>query len=431
MCFLRAEGGDMAVKKESRYFDAKENMGLTKKQGYYNQSLAKMVRLGYQKSSRVKKIFDERNVKPTEIKSIKDLEKLPVISREELVKLEKEEPPFGGFCAKDMKTDRIFTSPGPVYEPHLTEKDPIWGRGYYAAGFRKEDVVLNAFSYHMVAAGLTFHSGLRRVGATVIPSGASSTESQVQLIRDLGATGYTGTPSFLMAVIKKAEEMGYRFKDDFKIRRASFVAEPLQPSLREKFEKEYNIDTYQMYGATEVGDIAYECNQKNGWHICEEVIAEIVDPTTGKQVGPGELGEVVVTRLNNIFFLFRFGTGDLSRYIKERCPCGRTSFRLMGISGRVGEATKVRGLFIAPSQLRLVASRFGELRLQAVVDRLDFKDYLTVRVEARLEDQARLQSEFENVFKEICTVKIDKLEFIEKGTLAEKDGLIVDRRSWK
>jgi phenylacetate-CoA ligase len=419
------------VAKGSWFFDAKENMSLTKRQSYYNQSLAKMVRLGYQKSSRVKKIFDERKIKPSEIKSIKDLEKLPVISREELVKLEKEEPPFGGFCAKDMKTDRIFTSPGPVYEPHLTEKDPIWGRGYYAAGFRKEDVVLNAFSYHMVAAGLTFHSGLRRVGTTVIPSGASSTENQVQLIRDLGATGYTGTPSFLMAIIKKAEEMGHRFKDDFKIKRASFVAEPLQPSLREKFEKEYDIDTYQMYGATEVGDIAYECNQKNGWHICEEVIVEIVDPTTGKQLGPGELGEVVVTRLNNIFFLFRFGTGDLSRYIKERCSCGRTSFRLMGISGRVGEATKVRGMFIAPSQLRLVASRFGELRLQAIVDRLDFKDHLTVRVESGLEDQAQLQREFENIFKEICTVKIDKLEFIEKGTLSEKDSLIVDRRSWK
>jgi len=429
LCFFK--GVNMAVKKESRFFDRKENMGLTKKQSYYDQSLAKMVRVGYKKSPRVKKIFDERNFSPSEIKTVKDLEKLPVISREELVKLEKEEPPFGGFCAKDMKTDRIFTSPGPVYEPHLTEKDPIWGRGYYAAGFRKEDVVLNAFSYHMVAAGLTFHSGLRRVGATVIPSGASSTENQVQLIRDLGTTGYTGTPSFLMAIIKKAEEMGYRFKDDFKIRRASFVAEPLQPSLREKFEKEYGIDTYQMYGATEVGDIAYECQAKNGWHICEEVIVEIVDPPTGKQVNPGELGEVVVTRLNNIFFLFRFGTGDLSCYIKERCHCGRTSFRMMGISGRVGEATKVRGMFIAPSQLRLVASRFGELRLQAVVDRLDFKDHLTVRVVAGPEDRARLQSEFENVFKEICTVKIDKLEFIEKGTLSEKDSLIVDRRSWK
>jgi phenylacetate-CoA ligase len=427
-------GGNMVVKrKELRFFDAKENMALKKRQSYYNQSLTKMIRLGYRKSSRVKKMFDERNIDPLRIKTIKDLEQLPVISREQLVKLEIEEPPFGGFDNKDIKIDRIFTSPGPVYEPHLSEKDPIWARGYYAAGFRKEDVVLNTFSYHMVAAGLTFHSGLRRVGATVIPSGASSTENQVQLIRDLGATGYTGTPSFLMAIIKKAEEMGYDFKNNFKIRRASFVAEPLQPSLREKFEKEYGIDTYQMYGATEVGDIAYECNQKNGWHICEEVIVEIVDPSTGKQLSPGELGEVVVTRLNHIFFLFRFGTGDLSRFVKERCPCGRTSSRMMGISGRVGEATKVRGMFIAPSQLKLVASRFGEIRLQVIVDRLDFKDYLTVRVEVPEGglDREKIQREFENVFKEICTVKIDKLEFIEKGILTEKENLIVDRRSWK
>ena len=283
LCSLRLyEEADMATQaKEHPYFDAKESMGLTKRQSYYNQSLVKMVRLGYKKSPRVRKIFDEQNISPSEIKTVKDLEKLPVISREQLVKLEKEEPPFGGFSAKDVMTDRIFTSPGPVYEPHLTEKDPIWGRGYYAAGYRKGDVVLNAFTYHMVAAGLTFHSGLRRVGATVVPSGASSTENQVQLIRDLGVTGYTGTPSFLMAIIKKAEEMGYHFKNDFKVRRASFVAEPLQPSLREKFEKEYDIDTYQMYGATEVGDIAYECRQKNGWHICEETIVEIVDPATG------------------------------------------------------------------------------------------------------------------------------------------------------
>jgi phenylacetate-CoA ligase len=422
----------MVAGKASKYFDMKENMSLSKRQSYYNQSLAKMVRRGYQKSPTVKKIFDERNLQPSEIKSVKDLEKLPVISREQLVKLEIENPPYAGLCAKDMETDRIFTSPGPVYEPHLTEKDPIWGRGYYAAGFRKGDIVLNAFSYHMVAAGLTFHSGLRRVGATVIPSGASTTENQIQLIRDLGATGYTGTPSFLMAIIKKAEEMGYNFRENFKIRRASFVAEPLQPSLREKFEKEYGIDTYQMYGATEVGDIAYECSQKNGWHICEEVIVEIVDPTTGKQLGPGELGEVVVTRLNPIFFLFRFGTGDLSKLIKGRCSCGRTSLRLAGISGRVGEATKVRGMFIAPSQMKLVSSRFGEMKLQAVVDREGFKDILTVRIEAGKEgpDRTQFEREFENVFKEICTVKIDKLEFIEKGTLTEKDGLIVDQRTW-
>ena len=424
----------MTIKdKEPRYFDSKENMSLRKRLDYYDQNLAKMVRLGYQKSSRVKKIFDDRQLRPSEIRLVKDLEKLPVISREELVKMEKEEPPYGGFCAGNIQTDRIFTSPGPVYEPHLTEKDPMWAKGYYAAGFRKGDIILNTFSYHMVAAGLAFHNGLRRVGATVVPSGASSTENQVQLIRDLGATGYVGTPSFLMSIIKKAEETGYDFKKDFKVRKASFVAEPLQPSLREKFEEEYGINTYQMYGATEVGDIAYECKEKNGWHICEEAIVEIVDPSTGKQIGSGELGEVVVTRLNNIFYLFRFGTGDLSRFMKDRCPCGRTSFRLMGISGRVGEATKVRGMFIAPSQLKLVASRFGEIKLQAIVDRLDFKDYLTVKLEAGQEgsERTRFEQEFENVFKEICTVKIDKLEFVGKGVLSEKDSLIVDRRTWK
>jgi phenylacetate-CoA ligase len=104
---------------------------------------------------------------------------------------------------------------------------------------------------------------------------------------------------------------------------------------------------------------------------------------------------------------------------------------MMGISGRVGEATKVRGMFIAPSQLKLVSSRFGDLRLQAVVDRLEFKDYLTLKVEAGPEDRARVEREFENVFKEICTVKIDKLEFIDKGTLTDKDSLILDRRTWK
>ena len=419
--------------KENPYYDTKENMTLIGRKNYYDQALARMVRLGYRKSQRVKKIFDERGIDPAKIRSIKDLEKLPVISREELVKLEKEDPPYGGFCREDISVDRIFTSPGPVYEPHLSDKDPIWARGYYAAGFRKGDIVLNAFSYHMVAAGLTFHSGLRRVGATVVPSGASSTENQVQLIRDLRVTGYTGTPSFLMAIIKRAEEMGYRFREDFKLRRASFVAEPLQPSLRERFEREYGIDTYQMYGATEVGDIAYECGQKSGWHVCEEVIVEIVDPSTGQQVGSGELGEVVVTRLNNIFFLFRFGTGDLSSFKNELCACGRSSMRLMGISGRVGEATKVRGMFIAPSQLKLVASRFGEVRLQAVVDRLEFKDHLTVKVETGHEglDQEKFQREFENAFREICTVKVDRVELLKKGTLSEKDGLIVDRRSWK
>ncbi len=416
-----------------KLFDKKEGMSPAERQDYYNKKLARMIQLGYKQSGKVRQIFSERSIHPSEIKSVKDLEKLPVISREELVKLQMAEPPFAGFSPKDMMTDRIFTSPGPVYEPHLTEKDPIWSRGYYAAGFGKGDIVLNAFSYHMVAAGLTFHSGLRHVGATVVPSGTSSTENQVQLIRDLRVTGYTGTPSFLMAIIKKAEEMGYRFKDDFKLRKASFVAEPLQPSLREQFEKEYAIDTYQMYGATEVGDIAYECKAKNHWHICEEVIVEIVDPSTGKQVVPGQLGEVVVTRLNNMFFLFRFGTGDLSSLVKKKCSCGRTSYRLTGISGRVGEAAKVRGMFIAPSQLRIVGSKLKIPRIQAVVEREGFKDMLTIKVETETPGpgNTRLEQEIKETVKDVCGLNVDAVEFVEKGIISEKDRLIVDHREWK
>jgi len=415
------------------FFDDKEDMTLTERQNYYNRRLSEMVNLGYQRSEKVKDILDKRNVRPSDIKILSDIEKLPIISREKLVELEAAEPPFGGLCDRDIEIDRIFTSPGPVYEPHLAETDYLWARAYHAAGFRKGDVVLNAFSYHMVAAGLTFHGGLRRVGATVIPSGTSGTETQVQLIRDLDVTGYTGTPSFLMAIIKKAEEMGYDFKNDFRLRRASFAAEPLAPSLREKFEKEYGIDTYQMYGATEVGDVAYECRKKNGWHICEEVIVEIVDPATGKQVGPGELGEVVVTRFNNIFFLFRFGTGDLSSIINEPCSCGRTSYRLSGIAGRVGDAVKVRGLFIAPSQLKKISERFDDVNFQVVISRALHKDILTVRLEAKEEvaDRDGLQNSFENAFKEICTVKIDKMELGQPGSLIEKDELILDQRIWK
>ncbi|MGA2107009.1 MAG: AMP-binding protein [Syntrophorhabdales bacterium] len=421
-----------AKKKGNLFFDEKEAMSSLERREYYDRRLAEMVRLGYGASKWVRGVFDERKIKPSQIRSIKDLAKLPKISREELVRMEQADPPFAGLSGEGLKTDRIFTSPGPVYEPHLTEDDPIWARGYHAAGFGRGDIVLNTFSYHMVAAGLTFHSGLRRLGATVVPSGTSSTENQIQLIRDLGVTAYTGTPSFLMAIIKKAEELGYNFRNDFKVRRASFVAEPLQPSLRRTFEEDYAIDTYQMYGATEVGDIAYECREKGHWHICEEVIVEVVDPATGEQLPAGALGEVTVTRLNTMFFLFRFGTGDLSAAVEDPCPCGRTSFRLTGISGRVGEATKVRGMFIAPSQLKKVAARFGDLRLQAVVERSGFKDKLTMRVEAgRERDRTAFGREFEEVVREICTVKIDRLEFLEKGTLSDKDGLIVDRRDWK
>jgi phenylacetate-CoA ligase len=424
-------GEAMVVKKRSPYFDEKETRSSQKRREDQAGELAAMMRVAVKKSPIMRGQIEAIGIKPTKKNAFELLKRLPVISREKIVQMQIDNPPYAGLGNPDAKIDRIFTSPGPVYEPHLSESDPIWARAYRAAGFGPGDVVLNAFSYHLVAAGLTFHGGLRHVGATVVPSGASSTAIQVQLIRDLKVTGYTGTPSFLKVIIEKAAETGHDFKSDFLVRRASFAAEPLHPVLREEFEKQYGIDTYQMYGATEVGDVAYECREKNGWHVCEEVIVEILDPETGCDVPPGELGEVVVTRPNSIFFLFRFGTGDLSRLITEPCRCGRTSYRLGGVAGRVGEAVKVRGMFVAPSQLKRVGDRFPGWKFQIVVSRSENRDMLTVRIDASETKQGKDHlASFEKYFTEICTVRIDRLEEIPAGTLVEGYKLIVDERSW-
>jgi len=187
-----------------------------------------------------------------------------------------------------------------------------------------------------------------------------------------------------------------------------------------------------MYGATEVGDVAYECSQKAGWHICEETIVEIVDPATGRNVAPGELGEVVVTRLNNIFFLLRFGTGDLSRLVTEKCSCGRTSYRLAGIAGRVGDAVKVRGLFIAPSQMKMISGKYNNLPVQALVSRIGHEDVLTLRVEKSGQEIGAgiWEEKFKKLFREICTVKIDAIEYVEIGSITPDQKLILDQRQW-
>ena len=415
------------------YYDDKECVTREKRKHRKTLLILEMLRAGHQKSSRIRKTFADLGLHHDEIKSLADFERLPVISREKLIELETMDPPFAGLCNTAEQIDRIFISPGPVYEPHLSENDHLWARAYHAAGIGREDVVLNAFSYHMVAAGLTFHAGLRRVGATVVPSGTSSSQLQVQLMRDLSVTAYTGTPSFLLSIINKAHELGYDFKKDFRVRRACFAAEPLPPSLREKFEQEYAIDTYQMYGATEVGDVAFECCGKKGWHICEEVLVEIVDPATGKGVPPGMPGEVVVTRFNNIFFLFRFGTGDLSKIIESPCSCGRTSFRMDGIYGRVGDAVKVRGLFIAPSQLNRIKEGCGYLRFQLLISRTSHEDILTVRLEPAepADDTASLAEKFRKLFRDECVLKIDRIEFLNPGTIKEDDALVIDERQWK
>ena len=193
----------------NRLFDKKESWTNEERKTRQDESLSGMVKLGYEKSGHVKAMLDAQKIDPANIKSREDLECLPVTSREKLVEMEQLDPPYAGLENPDIPIDRIFTSPGPVYEPHLSETDYLWARAFFAAGIGPKDIALNAFSYHLVAAGLTFHSGLRKVGATVVPSGTSSSQIQVQLIKDLKVTAYVGTPSFFNGHYQQSKGDGF------------------------------------------------------------------------------------------------------------------------------------------------------------------------------------------------------------------------------
>jgi len=396
-----------------------------------DRELARFVKSVYATTPAVKKIFDDAGLKPTDVKSVADLERVPVTSKDRLVELQKAAPPFGGFHNTRVKSlKHIFLSPGPLYEPHGTEKALLKTatRVLRAAGFKRGDIVLNTLSYHLVPAGLLLDAGLQAVGATVVPSGVGNTELQIKMMLDLRVTGYVGTPSFLMTIIKKAEEMGLNFKERFALRRTLFTAEPYPLSLRTQFEDTYGLETLNAYATAELGFLAYDDETKFSLRLVDDAVIEIVDPATGKRLGAREPGEVVVTTFNETYPLIRLGTGDMAVYADE-------SLRSIILVGRVGEAVKVRGMFVHPNQLRFALNQFSEIaRAQAVVTRPDqVRDRLTLKIELAQEVAARDQwaQEVSEAVQGLIRVSVDEVEFVPAGTIAAEAKLIVDERKWE
>ncbi len=313
-----------------------------------------------------------------DLRNPKALDALPVIRKDDLVESQAANPPFGGFLAcAPGELKRIFQSPGPIYDPESRVADYWrWAPALRAAGFQPGEVVLNAFGYHLTPAGAMFEEGLWAVGCTVIPGGVGNQESQVRILHDLDVTGYTGLPSYLKALLDKANELGLSLK----LNKAFVTAEPLPPSLRAALN-EQGVTVRQGYGTAECGNLGYECEVQDGWHLPEDAMVQVCDLTSGEPLPPGESGEIVVTLFTRDYALVRFGTGDLSALNDEACACGRTTPRLMGWQGRVGDAVKVRGMFLHPRQLSGVMARFPEVkRWQAVITRQEHKDYLTLQV---------------------------------------------------
>lgn len=422
---------------QDKFFDELETMAPEARERYLNQRLCEAVDHAYRNAPATREIFDGAKVNPAEIHTIRDLERLPIIRKTDLIELQREKPPYGGFLAIPPEdVDRVFISPGPIYEPLHTGAIKWFAKSFCAAGFRKGDVVINTFTYHLSPAGILFHEALRDCGATVVATGTGNTEIQIRTMRDLKVTGFVGTPSFLMTIIKRAEEMGHNFQRDFTLGRAWFTGEMLPDSLRETLEEDYQIATTQAYAVTEPGGaIAYECRQKSGMHLMDEYVVEIVDPETGKQLGPGEIGEIVVTPIHNkAWGIIRFGTGDMSSYTTALCPCGRTANRLVAILGRTGDAIKVRGMFIIAKQAEQAILGLKPIsRFQIVIRRREQRDEMTLKIELKDEtlDRKELGDDLNKRFQNLCRVKIDRIEFVEKGSIPDGHQKLIDERTWK
>ena len=355
---------------------------------------------------------------------------LPVTRKSELGDRQKAERPFGGYAATGWGHGRagalrVFASPGPIYEPEGAAPD-YWrlARALHAAGFRAGDLVHNTFAYHFTPAGSMLETGAHALGCTVFPAGTGQTEQQVQAMADLKPDGYVGTPSFLRILLEKADESGVSLAS---VKKALVSGEAFPAALRDAFLAR-GIAGYQVYASADLGNIAYETSAREGLVVDEGVLVEIVRPGTGDPVPPGEVGEVVVTMLDNADYpLIRFGTGDLSAFLPGRSPCGRTNARIRGWMGRADQTTKVKGMFVHPSQVAEIVRRHPSIaKARLVVDNPDLQDRMTLQVEAPAGATAEADAIVATI-RDVTKLRGD-VSFHAPGTLPNDGKVIEDRR---
>jgi len=378
-----------------------------------------------------------RGINAASITTREALATLPVVRKTELLEKQKAARAaggsvFGGFSAVAYghQMPRVFSSPGPIYEPEGARAD-YWrmARAIAAAGFKTGELIHNCFSYHFTPAGSMMETGAHALGCTVFPGGIGQTEQQVQAMAELRPAGYIGTPSFLKIILEKAAELGVPLPS---VKKALVSGEAFPPSLRDWLSAK-GLDAYQCYATADVGLIAYETSARQGLVVDEGVLIEIVRPGTGDPVPAGEVGELVITTLNLDYPLIRFGTGDLSAILGGPCPTGRTNQRIKGWMGRADQTTKVRGMFVHPGQVAEVVKRFPEIiRARLVVEGEMANDRMTLHVEATASAGAEeaFKARIAEVIRDVTKLRSD-VQWAAPGTLANDGKVIEDARSYQ
>ncbi|MBK6295032.1 MAG: AMP-binding protein [Rhodoferax sp.] len=417
----------------THYFDALETRAPDLREAAHMAALPGQVRHAKQGSEAFAEIL--REVDPDGVRSRSALATLPVTRKHALLERQQASRAvggdvFGGFSTLAYGTamPRVFASPGPIYEPEGTSRD-YWrmARAIFAAGFRPGELIHNSFSYHFVPAGSMMETGAHALGCTVFAGGTGQTEQQVQAIAELQPAGYIGTPSFLRIIVDKAAEVGVPLPS---LKKAMFGGEAFPPSLRDWFAQR-GIAGYQCYATADLGSIAYETLAREGLVIDEGVIVEIVRPGTGDPVAEGEVGEVVVTSLNPVYPLIRFGTGDLSAVLPGTCPTGRTNMRIKGWMGRADQTTKIRGMFVHPGQVNDIVKRFPEIaRARLVVTGEMANDAMTLMVETACGGPDGLVAKVGEAIRDVTKLR-GTVELVLPGTLPNDGKVIEDARSYK
>jgi phenylacetate-CoA ligase len=348
-----------------------------------------------------------------------------VLRKSELPALHKAAMPFGGFVAAAPGSfARLFTSPGPIFEPEANHNDPWRGaRALFAAGFRAGDIVLNTFSYHLTPGGFIFDTSARALGCAVIPAGPGNTEAQFELIEAYRPLAYCGTPDFLKILLDAADAAGRNISS---IKRAIVSGAAFPPSLQAEI-KARGIDACQAFGTADLGLIAFETPACEGMVVNENLILEIVRPGTGEPVVSGDVGEIVVTSLDPHHPWIRLALGDLTAALPGPSPCGRTNLRIRGWMGRADQTTKVKGMFVRPEQIAEIGRRHPELgRLRLVVSRAGETDVMTLRAESASADQA-LQDALAASLRTVTKLG-GGIELVSPGALPNDGKVIVDER---
>ncbi|HZR90747.1 MAG TPA: AMP-binding protein [Bradyrhizobium sp.] len=366
-----------------------------------------------------------RGVDPAAISSRAALSQLPVLRKSELPALHKASPPFGGFVPTSAGSfARLFTSPGPIFEPEAAHADAWRGaRALFAAGFRPGEVVLNTFSYHLTPGGFIMDSSARALGCAVIPAGPGNTEQQFELIEAYRPVGYSGTPDFLKILIDAAIAKG---RDVSSLKRALVSGAAFPPSLQTEI-KSHGIEAYQGFGTADLGMIAFETPAREGMVVNEDLIVEIVKPGTGEPVAAGDVGEIVVTSLDPAHPWIRLALGDLTAHLPGKSPCGRTNMRIKGWMGRADQTTKVKGMFVRPEQIAEIARHHPALgRLRLVVTRANETDMMTLRAECAAPGDA-LRDELAATLRAVTKLG-GAVELVGAGSLPNDGKVIADER---